>query len=136
MDFSNFGTVSFTAQAKVAPFIDYLAQGKVMGTQCRQCGRKFFPPQVDCPNCLISDMDWFEIKEKGKLLTYTVVNYGPSGFEDETPYTLGIAQFPEGVSVLARMSKKIDTNDLRVGMEVKLVPINLPNEKITYEFEV
>ena len=41
MDFGNFGTVSFTKQAKAAPFVDYLAEGKFMATQCKKCGNKF-----------------------------------------------------------------------------------------------
>jgi len=135
MDFGNFGTVSFTKQAKVMPFIDYLSQGKVMTTQCKHCGRKFFPPRQDCPYCLSSDVEWFEIKSKGKLLTYTTVNYGPSGFEDVSPYTLGIVEFSEGVRVLARISKKIAPKDIKVGMELKVVPVKLSDEKLSYDFE-
>ena len=46
--FKKFGTVSFTATTKVNDFIDFLEQGKVMGTLCRGCGLKFFPPRADC----------------------------------------------------------------------------------------
>jgi hypothetical protein len=135
MDFGNFGVVSFTKQAKVIPFVEYLGQGKFMTTKCKQCGRKFFPPRQDCPYCLSNDVEWFEINSKGKLLTYTTVNYGPSGFEDVAPYTLGIVEFPEGVRVLARISKKIDPKDIKVEMELKVVPVKLNDEKLSYDFE-
>jgi len=136
MDFGNFGTVSFTNQSKAVPFIEYLAQGKFMATECTQCGEKFFPPRLDCPNCLDSDITWFEIKSKGKLVTYTTVNYGPLGFEDDAPYTLGIVEFEEGVKVLSRISKEIDTNDIKIGMQLKVVPISLGNGKVSYEFQL
>ena len=135
MDFGNFGTVSFTHQAKAVPFVDYLSQGKLMATECKQCGKKYFPPRMDCPFCLSSDVEWFEIKSKGKLLTFTTVNYGPSGFEDVAPYTLGIVEFPEGVRVLARISKKIDPDKIAIGMELKPVPLKLKEDTFSYDFE-
>lgn len=136
MDFGNFGTVSFTKQAKVIPFVDYLSQGKVMGTKCKKCQKKYFPPRMDCPYCFTSDIEWFEIKGKGKLLTFTQVQYGPLGFEADAPYVLGIVQFPEGVNVLSRVSKQIDPASIKIGMELRVVPVKLSEEKITYEFVV
>ena len=38
MGFANFGTVSFTDEAKVADFITFLEQDKVMATKCKNCG--------------------------------------------------------------------------------------------------
>ena len=52
MGFENFGTVSFTTEAKAADFITYLEQGKVMATRCPKCGVSYFPPKADCPSCL------------------------------------------------------------------------------------
>ena len=135
MGFEKFGAVSFTSDAKVAPFVDYLEEGKVMATKCRKCGKAFFPPKSDCPGCLSSDVEWLEVSGTGTLLTYTVVNYGPSGFENDAPYTLGIAEFGEGVKVLGRVSKQVSPDDIKVGMRVKLAPIKLNEERITYEFK-
>ncbi|MCD6568457.1 MAG: Zn-ribbon domain-containing OB-fold protein [Dehalococcoidia bacterium] len=135
MDFANFGVVSFTKQAKVAPFVDYLDQGKVMATECKQCGKKYFPPRADCPYCLSSEMEWVEIKSKGKLLTFTTVNYGPSGFEDVAPYSLGIVEFPEGVRVLAKIRKKVDVGDIKIGMELRVVPVVLSEDRFAYGLE-
>lgn len=135
MDFGNFGVVSFTKQAKVAPFVDYLDQGKVMATECKQCGRKYFPPRADCPYCLSSEMEWIEIKGKGKLLTFTTVNYGPSGFEDLAPYNLGIVEFPEGVRVMAKIRKKVEAGDIKIGMELRVVPVVLAEDRFAYGLE-
>jgi uncharacterized OB-fold protein len=133
MGFENFGTVSFTTEAKTEEFINYLEQGKVMTTRCKQCGTAYFPPKMDCPSCLDSDVEWFEIADKGKLVTYTIVHYGPSGFEDEAPYTLAIADF-DGVRVFGRMSKDIDENAIVPGMDVSVVPAKSGEDKIAYEF--
>ncbi len=135
MGFENFGMVSFTSDAKVSPFVDYLEQGKIMTTKCRECGRVFFPPKVDCPRCMSSDVEWIEIKGTGRLVTFTTVNYGPSGFEDDAPYTLGIAEFEEGVKILGRVSKEMNPEDIKVGMKVKLTPLKLGNEHFIYEMK-
>jgi len=133
MGFENFGTVSFTAEAKVADFITHLEAGRVMATRCRKCGGSYFPPKADCPRCLSSDVEWFEIKGKGKLLSYTVVNYGPTGFENDSPYILALAEF-NGIQILARLSRDIKQSDIKVGMSLLVSPAKLADNRIAYEF--
>lgn len=135
MTFDNFGKVSFIAEAKVADFVTYLEQGKVMVTRCRKCRASYFPPKMDCPRCLLSDMEWFEIKGNGKLTTYTVVNYGPTGFEDDAPYILAIGEFGDGIQIFGRLSRDIEACDIKLGMGLKVVPIKLPDERVSYEFQ-
>ena len=73
MGFENFGTVSFTTEAKTVDFISYLEQGKVMATKCTKCGTTYFLPKLDSPQCIDSETEWFEITGKGKMLTHTIV---------------------------------------------------------------
>ena len=136
MGIENFGKVSFTSETKAADFVTYLEQGKVMATRCRQCGSSYFPPKMDCPKCLSSDVEWFEIKGNGKLITYTVVNYAPTGFDDDVPYILAIARFGDGLQIFGRLSRDIETSDIKVGMELRVVPIKLPEDRIAYEFQM
>jgi uncharacterized OB-fold protein len=135
MGFENFGTVSFTTEAKVADFITQLEADKVMATRCRKCGGSYFPPKVDCPRCLSSDVEWFEVKGKGKLLSYTVVNYGPTGFENDAPYILALAEFDEGIQILARLSRDISENDIKIGMDLTVSPVKSADNRIAYEFK-
>ncbi len=134
MGFENFGTVSFTAEAKAADFINYLEAGKVMATRCKECGGSYFPPKADCPKCLSSDVEWFEVKGKGKLMTYTIVNYGPTGFENDAPYILALADF-DGIQVFGRLSRDIGEKDIQVGMGLTVSPAKLPDDRIAYEFK-
>lgn len=134
MSFENFGIVSFTAETKASDFVSYLEKGKVMATRCRKCGTNYFPPRLDCSKCLGSDVEWFEIKGNGKLVTYTVVNYGPTGFESDAPYTLAIADF-NGVRVFGRLNKSIKESDIKPGMSLKVLSVKLPGDRIGYEFQ-
>ena len=135
MSLENFGTVSFTTEAKAADFVTYLEQGKVMATRCQECEASYFPPKMDCPKCLLSDMEWFEIKGNGRLATYTIINYGPVGFEDKTPYTLAIGEFEDGIRIFGFLSRDIEEGDIKIGMGLKVVPIKLPGDRISYEFQ-
>lgn len=132
MGFERFGKVSFTVETKAADFVKYLEEGKIMATRCKKCGMSFFPPRMDCYNCLSSEAEWFELKDEGKLLTYTTANYAPTGFEDEVPYTLAVVQFENGLKLFGRLSKEIKVEEIRVGLKLKVAPLKLGEEKITY----
>jgi len=134
MGIENFGTVSFTAETKAADFVTYLEQGNVMATRCKKCGTSYFPPKLDCPRCLLSDVEWFKIEGTGKLLTYAAVNYGPTGFENDAPYTLAIADFGDGLRIFGRLSRDIKEGDISVGMELKVAPVKLAEGRVSYEF--
>ncbi|HMB32246.1 MAG TPA: Zn-ribbon domain-containing OB-fold protein [Desulfohalobiaceae bacterium] len=132
--FKKFGTVSFTSVSKINDFIDYLEQGKVMGTKCRDCGMKFFPPRADCFKCLTSNMDWFEVSEAGKLISFSKLQYGPVGFENDLPYTIAVLDFGE-YKVFGRVSDKVPEDDLQVGMDMKVAVNELPNGQMNFVFE-
>ena len=131
--FKKFGTVSFTKISKVNDFIGFLEDGKVMFTTCKACGAKFFPPRADCAACLASDMEWTEVTGEGELLTFSKLQYGPVGFEDDLPYTIAVAQFKD-VKVFGRMSKDLADDDMEVGMKVTVAPLDLGNDKVLYQF--
>ena len=47
MGFDKFGRKSFTSFTKTGKFVDLLAEGKVEGTVCKQCGAKYsFPANL------------------------------------------------------------------------------------------
>ena len=132
--FKKFGTVSFTSQSKINDFIDYLEQGKVTGTKCKDCGLKFFPPRADCFNCLSSNIEWFDVSGAGKLVSFSKLQFGPTGFENDLPYMIALLDFSD-YKVFGRISDKIPEDDLQVGMDMKVVPNELPNGQLNYVFE-
>ena len=130
--FEKFGVISHTVDTKIPDFVTYLEQGKVMATRCKRCHTLYFPPKVDCPKCVVSDMAWEEISGEGTLLTYSTVHYGPAGFEDKAPYTLGLARFGD-IQVFAFLSKDITPGDMKVGMKVKIAAVKLPPDRVSFE---
>ncbi len=133
MSFGRFGKKSYVSDTKIAEFVKFLEEGKIMATRCNKCGRLYFPPRADCPDDLSTDMTWQELHGGCELLTYTTTHFAPAGFEDDLPYTIALAQCEEGVAVYALLSKDVKENEIRIGMELQLAPLRLPNGRVTYE---
>ena len=132
--FKKFGTVSFTGISKTNDFVDYLQQGKVMGTRCKSCGLQFFPPRADCYQCLTSNMEWFEIAGAGTLLTYSKLQYGPVGFEGDLPYCIALVDYGN-YKVFGRVSSDLAEDQIEIGMDMKTVVNTLPNGQLNYVFQ-
>ena len=131
--FKKFGTVNFTSVTKVNDFVDYLEKGKVMGTYCRDCGQKFFPPRADCCFCLANNMEWFEVSGKGKLLTYSKLKYAPVGFEADLPYFIAVVDYGE-YKVFGRIAADVPEEELKIGLEMKTIANKLASGQLNYVF--
>jgi len=105
---------------KIAKFWDELENGKVLGTKCKKCGQKYFPPTVDCSECLSSDMEWIDLTgEEGEIETFTHVIVRPPSFAEHETYTVAVAKLKQGVKVLAWLTG-VKLGQAKIGMKVKL----------------
>ncbi len=132
--FNKFGTVTFTSTSKINDFIDYLEDGKVMGTKCSTCGISYFPPRSDCHKCLSGNLDWFQVDGIGSLVTFSKMKYGPIGFEDDLPYTIALVNFGD-FSVFGRMAGDVSDEEIKIGMNVNVKANTLPNGQLNYVFD-
>ena len=131
--FKKFGTVSFTGITRVNDFIGHLEEGKVTGTRCRDCGLVFFPPRADCHRCLTDNMEWFEVNGRGRLVTYSRLEFAPVGFQDDVPYCIALLDYGD-FKVFGRIDSGLEENELKVGMEMVTAASSLPNGQLSYVF--
>ena len=132
--FRRFGTVSFTSITKVNDFIDYLDQGKVMGTRCKDCGLAFFPPRADCHKCLKSNVEWFQVSGTGKLVSYSKLEYAPVGFGEDLPYCIAVLDYGD-YKVFGRIADDVPEEKIKLAMEMKTMVNELPNGQLNYVFK-
>lgn len=132
--FTKFGTVSFAGVTQVNDFISHLEEGKLMGTRCKQCGERFFPPRAHCYKCLSKDMEWFEVSGQGSLMSFSTLQYAPTGFTEDLPYTIALVDYGD-YKVFGRMDREIPPEELSVGMKVKAKVSRTSNNQLTYVFE-
>ena len=132
--FTKFGTVSFAGVTQVNDFIGYLEQGKLMGTRCKKCGKYFFPPRAQCYESLSNDMEWFEVTGTGKLVSYSTLQYAPTGFTEELPYTIALVDYGT-YQVFGRVDRSVPESELAVGMTMKATTGKTSNNQLTYMFQ-
>jgi uncharacterized OB-fold protein len=119
---------------KLGKFVEGLQRGRLMYTQCKRCGGKYFPPRVECPMCKTSDVEWRETNTEGELITWAVISAKPASFSHRGDYVLGIVKMPDGFYVTAWIDA--DPRALKPGMKVRLVVDRGPGEDyITYWFK-
>jgi len=121
-------TIPFTIDS----FYKFISEGKVMAAKCSKCGSVLLPPKPVCPKCLTRDMNWIELKNKGKLLTYTVIHVSPIQFQSMCPYVLGIVKLEDGPNLIG-MIRGIDQSKVKVGMSLTVdFDKNLPSQWPTW----
>jgi uncharacterized OB-fold protein len=120
--FKWFGIVSHVPHTKVAAFADHLREGRLVGSACRACGHRSFPPRADCVACLHGEFDLVEVGGGGTLLSWTRISAAPSGFEALAPYTLGLVELDDGGRALAPLGPSVPEDSLRIGMRLRLAP--------------
>jgi uncharacterized OB-fold protein len=119
--------------SKTLKFYEGLKEGKVYATKCKDCEKVYFPPMVDCPECLTTGLDWVELSSDAEIETFTHVVVRPTTFQQYKPYTVAIGRLKEGVKVLAWLTG-FKMSEVKVGMKAKLVAKVTPEGNATYEF--
>ncbi len=119
--------------SKNLKFYEGLREGKVYATKCKQCGKLYFPPNADCPDCLTTELEWVQLSSEAEVETFTHVVIRPTTFQQNKPYTVAIGKLKEGVKVLAWLTG-FKLSEIKVGMKVKLVAKTSTEGNPTYEF--
>lgn len=66
---------------QIAPFYEFLKEGRFTTTKCKSCGSEPFPPRVMCPDCYSVDMEWIDWPTVGTVIDVTEESVGvPLGF--------------------------------------------------------
>ena len=120
--FSWFGKVNFVPYTKISEFAKHLKDGRLMASRCSKCGETSFPPRADCAACMGAEFDYEEVSGKATLHTFTRIDAAPTGFEDEIPYVVGVADLEEGGRALAWIGETIPEDEIRIGMQLQIVP--------------
>jgi len=113
-------------------FVEYLENGEIYGTRCKECGELQFPPRAHCPKCLSTNFEWIPVSNQCILITYTTVEAAPLSLIERAPYRLGLAQFTEGPKVLAWIDNAIAESEVSIGMKLRLRTLQLTNGNLAY----
>lgn len=92
---------------------------RLVGTICKGCSTKHFPPRMVCTNCSSEDMEPVKFSGLGKILSYTIIHTAPDGFEKQSPYTVALVQLDEGPVISSLIVG--DNEKVGIGKGVRMV---------------
>ncbi|WP_435361909.1 Zn-ribbon domain-containing OB-fold protein [Haloarchaeobius sp. DFWS5] len=84
--------MSVVSEAGYDAFLDAIEAGAGFYLEC-EAGHGAVPPTQRCPDCGETDLQQRPLPSSGVLEDVTTIHVAPSGFDVETPYTVGIARF-------------------------------------------
>jgi len=87
---------------------------RMEAVRCLKCQALFFPRRLICPECGNREFKTERLSGRGTLLTFTVTEVAPQGFEDQIPYAVGIVEMDEGVRVMGQITD-CDPAHLKIG---------------------
>jgi uncharacterized protein len=104
--------------AEDSKFFIGLSKGRLLGSVCKKCKRKYGTPRSHCMDCG-SETDWLRLPLVGKVHSWTTCYFGSEEFLDQTPFNLAVVEF-EGVDTLF-LSRLIEAkqSEIFIGMKVK-----------------
>ncbi|MHA1144244.1 MAG: Zn-ribbon domain-containing OB-fold protein [Candidatus Helarchaeota archaeon] len=114
----------FTVQS----YVDFMNEGKLMGSKCKSCGHVMLPPKSVCEKCFEHDLEWVEVEGKGKLASFSAIHVGSSfmnakGYSMKEPYLFGTVDLDAGPSISGHI-KGFDAKDpwsIKIGTRLKVV---------------
>ena len=116
----------------IEQFYKFVSERKLTAAKCKKCGTILLPPRPMCTKCFSSDLEWVELKNKGKLLTYTVIHVSPKQFESLIPYAVGIVKLEDGPK-LPGMIQGVEPEKISVGMSLEVdFDTTIPSEWPTW----
>lgn len=92
----------------------------LVGEVCPHCNGKIFPPRDVCPYCGGEAKDQYAFSGRGEVYSFTVMHDAPTGYEENTPYTVALVKLAEGPVVTAQLTDLGD-RAVEIGMPVEMV---------------
>ena len=90
----------------------------ILCSECEKCGKRIVPPRNICPYCRSDKSTTIELGEEGILLSYTILEMPPEGFQP--PVILGLVELDGAVVLCLGEQELIDTLEIGSGVYVQI----------------
>ena len=117
-----------------APFWAGLRRHELAILRCADCRTFVHPPQASCPKCLSLDLAAETVSGRGTVYSFTVVNreFAPG---IKPPYVAALVDLVEqdGLRLVTNLIN-VRIADVRIGMPVRVVFFDIPDEDASLAF--
>ena len=95
---------------------------KILGIRCPQCKVVYLPPRGNCGKCLSALEEWVELKGRGKIQSFTKVNYQePTHPSHPEQFILAVIKLDGADTGLTHMVGEAREEEIEVGTLVEPV---------------
>ncbi|AFZ71680.1 Zn-ribbon domain-containing OB-fold protein [Natronobacterium gregoryi] len=87
-------------------FVDFaegIDDGEPIYLACEECGEVALPPRIVCPECGTQTFEERRLSETATVSATTTIFSSIPEYADETPYTVVVATFDEGVRLTGQL---------------------------------
>jgi hypothetical protein len=127
----------FAAAARLmseTPEVDEVHSSTLRFQHCRQCGYVRSPESPLCPECLSEESDWLEDSGAGTIWSWCIYYRAyDDAFKEVVPYNVALVELDSGPRLISNV---LNTNELRIGQRVVVVPREVAPDRFLLYFEL
>lgn len=90
---------------------------RLEAARCKKTNNVSFPPKL-VDGLKNRDFEKITLPREGTVVTYTIIHVGPSKFEDEAPYAVGIIDLGE-IKITCQIVD-VPLEEIKIGMRIRL----------------
>ncbi|AEF39438.1 Zn-ribbon domain-containing OB-fold protein [Hoyosella subflava] len=110
-----------TVSAEESRYLRALADGKLIGQRCAECGQVYIPPRGACPVDGVPTTTEVELPDTGIVTTFCIVNVPFLGQRITPPYVVAYVLLDGADIAFLHLVRGCDSADVRMGMRVRAV---------------
>ena len=107
----------------IGRYLEELKNGRLVGRQCRKCGRIVIPPRSFCELCFRPMDEWVALRDTGVINTFSICHVTWDMKRPEVPQIPAVIEI-DGASPghgILHLVAGVDPKAVRVGMKVRAV---------------
>lgn len=98
-----------------------VARDELRVKRCEGCEKVHHPRRILCWVCGSTEFQWLTAAGTGEIYTFSTIYRAPDpAFQDDLPYSVGIALLDEAVPLFTRFVHNAGESALRVGARVRV----------------
>lgn len=121
---------TFTASLAVTEFLEGVAESRLLGSKCPECGNVYVPIRGVCPTDAVPMLERVEVPDTGVVTTFCVVNVQFYGQAMEIPYVCATVVLDGADMGLFGMVSGMPADEVRMGMRVRAKWADQPTKSL------
>jgi uncharacterized protein len=113
--------IEHSASAEESRYLRALAEGKLTGQRCPECGKVYVPPRGACPTDGVPTTTEVELPDVGTVTTFCIVNVPFQGQRIPSPYVAASVLLDGADIAFQHLILGCDPSEVRMGLRVRAV---------------